>query len=271
MRKRIVTAVATGVLAAIALAASPVGADNRPPGPGGGAYVDSSGDPTAHAQDGAVAPDGGGDGSSGGDGTAPPCQWEVAIENDAQFPIYDVDTLDTMHSNTGRWMQYVCEGQGPVAVGGQFLTPEGGLVDPAALAAEALASIGIGGPDVHTSPEAPRLYVHIATWLSVDEGWWHSYEATATAGNVTVTVRAEPMSMTWNTGDGQTIECEGPGGGADCSHTYRSSHSGLTITATVDFGVTWTSNIGPAGELGPISRSSAVDVVVGEIQGTGRN
>lgn len=268
MRKRCL--IVAGITLAFVLHGARVAAETLPPGPGGGAYVDGGGNPTAQAQDGGSTPGDGG-GESGSGGPPPPCQWEVVIENDAQFPIYDVDTLETMHSATGRWLQYVCEGQGPVAVDGQFATPEGGLVDPAALAAEALASIGIRGPGIRTSPPAPRLFVQVATWLEVDEGWWHSYEATASAGNVTVTVRAEPVSTSWNTGDGEVIGCDGQGTPEDCAHTYRSSHSDLTITATVELEVTWGSNIGASGELGPISRSSSVDVTVGEIQGTGRN
>lgn len=274
MRKWLLTA-AIGI-SGLCLA-TPAAADTRPPGPGGGAYVDGGGSPTAEAEDGGTEPGGGGDDGSGGGGTPAPCHWEVAIEDDAQFPIYDADTLDTMHSNTGRWLQYVCEGMGPVAVDGQFAIPEGGLVDPAALAARALESIELGGPPISTSPTAPDLYVQVATWLGIGGGWWHSYEATATAGNVSVTVQASPTSATFDMGDGSTIRCEGAtarwdeAGGEECTHTYRSSHADLTITATVELDVSWVSNIGPGGDLDPITRTSSIDVTVGEIQGTGQD
>ncbi len=207
MRKCLLTAAMS--VAGICLA-TPAGADTRPPGPGGGAYVDSGGSPTAEAEDGDTRPGDESDGASGGGGAPAPCHWEVAIENDAQVPIYDVDTLETMHSNTGRWLQYVCEGIGPVAVDGQFAIPEGGLVDPLALALEAVASVDIDGPPIRTSPEAPRRFVQLGTWLGIEEGWWiTTHEATAQAGNVVVTVQARPVSTTFDTGDGTVIRCDG--------------------------------------------------------------
>ncbi|QYG94407.1 hypothetical protein HC251_19510 [Iamia sp. SCSIO 61187] len=201
------------------------------------------------------------------------------IEDDLQMAIYDTDTLDTMHSNTGRWLQYVCPGLGPVAVDGQFLTPEGGLVDPAALAAQALASIGIEGPAVRTSPNPNDLVVNVPTWLWVDQGWWQAYEATATAGRVTVTVTARPTSTAWSLGDGAGIRCDAgrpwraglPESATDCSHTYRRASDGLELSATVSLEVTWTSNIGAGGSLPAISRTSAIEVVVDEIQAIGQD
>jgi hypothetical protein len=276
MCARLLTAVAVALMSLYM--ASPAAADIRPPEPGGGAYVDGSGRPTATAQDGGAI--GAPDTSSTGAGGAPdPCIWEVVIEDDLQMSIYDVDTLETMHSNTGRWLQYVCPGVGPVAVDGAFVIPEGGLVDPAALAAEALSSIGIQGPVVRTSPGSDDLVVNVPTWLWVDPGWWKPYEATAAAGRVTATVTARPTSILWSTGDGSAIRCDAgrpwrPGlaeAATDCSHTYRRAAGGLDLSATVVLEVTWTSNIGPGGSLPAISRTSTVEVTVGEIQAIGED
>lgn len=275
MRARLLTGALAGLLALCT--ASPALADNRPPGPGGGAYVDGSGSPTATAEDGGSRPPDTASTGSGGD--PDPCVWEVVIEDDLQMAIYDTDTLDTMHSNTGRWLQYVCPGLGPVAVDGAFLVPEGGLVDPAALAAQALSSIGIEGPAVRTSPNPDDLVVNVPTWLWVDQGWWQTYEATATAGRVTVTVTARPTSTSWSVGDGNAIRCGAghqwqpglPESATDCSHTYRRAAGGLELSATVSLEVTWTSNIGVGGSLPAISRTSAIDVVVNEIQAIGEN
>lgn len=284
MRTRfLIATLLTLVMAGVA--AAPVGAETRPPGPGGGAYVGGDGDPTAIAIDGASTPGGGG-GGGGVSGQPSQCHWEVVIEDDFQFPIYDVDSLETEHSNTGRWLQYWCDGIGVVEVNGLFLTPEGGLVDPAALAADALASIDIGAPAIRTSPSADgRLYVQIPTWLWIDEGWWKPYQASASAGRVTSTVTAKPVKTTWTMGDGSSVSCTGsgrawhpglPDDASDCRHTYRNSSAAkpgntFHLEATVTFEVTWTSNLGPGGTLPAITRTSGVDAEVGEIQAVGTN
>lgn len=273
-------------LAAAALALSPTAtsAEERPPsapGPGGNAYIDGGGDPTAVAVDGTESSGGAGGGGGGGEQQ---CHWNVVIEDDFQFGIYDVDTLETEHSQTGRWLEYFCDGIGAVSVNGYFLIPEGGLVDPAALATDALATIDIEGPAIRTNPSAEgRLYVQIPTWLWLDQTWWQPYQATASAGRVTSTVNARPVSTTWSMGDGRSVRCSGAGrawapglsdDATDCRHTYRHSSAGeagdaFQLEATVTLEVTWTSNTGAGGTLPAISRTSRLDVEVGEIQAIG--
>ena len=101
------------------------------------------------------------------------------------------------------------------------------------MALQARASIGISPPTIRTSPEAGgRLYVRVPTWLWVDGGWWHAYQATASAGRVTATVTATPVTATWGLGDGAVVSCSGPGvawrpglpeDATDCAHTYTTS------------------------------------------------
>ncbi|MCZ7537385.1 MAG: hypothetical protein M5T61_16725 [Acidimicrobiia bacterium] len=285
MRTRVLTALLLAG-ASVLLAATPAGAGNRPPpGGGGGAYVDGDGDPTATAGDGTANPGGGGSGGGGGGGgEGPPCEWHVVIEDDFQMGIYDVDTLQTQHSATGRWLEYWCEGTGAVAVDGYFIVPEGGLVDPAALAQQALQSVQIAPPAIRTSPEeSGRLYVQIPTWLWIDSSWWQPYTATAQAGRVWSTVTARPVSVTWGTGDGGSEVCRGPGvawspgvdeDASNCTHTYRRSSASaeggtFDLSATVRFEITWTSNAPFGGTLPAITRTSTLDVEVGEIQAIG--
>ncbi len=275
MRARLLTLTALAV--AVMFAPTAVGADDRPTGTGG-AYVPPGGDPTATASSGGGSNGGGGGGGGGDD---PPCHWQVIVEDDFSFPVYSVDSLQTQHSESGRWLQYWCDDYGVVDVGGYYTIPEGGLVDPTALAQEALESVRIDSPVIRTSPsEDGRLYVHVPTWLWIDRGWWRPYTATAQAGRVWATVTAQPVSVTWDLGDGATVSCAGPGtawtpsaGGDEsaCSHTYRRSTSGgaLTMSATVTLEVTWTSNAPVGGELPAISRASTIDVEVGEIQAIG--
>jgi hypothetical protein len=274
-RCRLMTPATLAVAVALLMLAGPAAAETRPPG--GSAYVDGSGSPTAEASDGqGVSTDG------GGSSTAGTCVWKVAIEDDFYFELYS-DIGVAQHSATGRWLSKVCDGQGIVEVNGSALIPEGGLVDVAALAQSALASAAISVPGVRTSPEVGRLVVRVPTWLWLDGGWWHDYTATASAGRVTTTVTARPVGATWSLGDGGSITCRGPGvawhaglpeDATDCSHTYTTSSAGqpggtFGLSATVHLEVTWTSNIGLGGALPAISRSSTVAVGIGEIQAVG--
>ena len=279
MRARLLICLATASF--VVLTAAPAGADDRPEGGEGGAYIDG-GDPTAVATDGTETPGAGG--GSGGGGEGLPCEWHLVIEDDFQTYIYDVDTLNTEHSATGRWLEYWCDGIGAVEVDGYFIIPEGGLVDPVALAQQALDSVQIAPPAIRTSPsESGRLYVQIPTWLWIDGSWWQGYTATAQAGRVWSTVTARPVSVTWGMGDGSSVVCTGPGtawtpgadeDASDCTHTYRRSSAAsgggtFDLTATVRLEVTWTSNAPFGGTLPAITRTSTLDVEVGEIQAIG--
>ena len=277
MRARLVAA---ATLALIVLAsAGAAGAGERPDGDGG-AYVDDGGDPTAIAGEGSSAV---GEGNGGGGGSVDPCHWRVVVEDDFQFGVYDVDSLQTKHSATGRWLQRWCDGIGAVEVDGAYLVPEGGLVDPYQLALDALASASIGPPGIRTSPSADgRLYVQVPTWLWIDKAWWQPYQATADSGRVWSRVTATPVSTSWSLGDGSRVTCRGSGtpwrpGSTDdtsCTHTYRRTSEGqrggtFDIEATVTLEVSWTSNIADGGTLPAIARTSTLDVEVGEIQAIG--
>lgn len=277
MRTRAVIAAIVGVAAL--MAASPAAADDRP---GGGAYVDPGGDPTAVATDGDSG-GGGSGGSSGGASVPDPCPWRVVVDDDFAFAMYHPVTGEPQHSATGRWLGRWCDGQGGLF--GFFLRPEGGLVDPYQLALGALASVSIAPPEIRTSPsEDGSLYVQVPTWLWLDQSWWQPYEATANAGRVSSTVRAAPVATSWTLGDGNSVSCRGPGtpwrpglpeDGSTCTHTYRSSSAtsrGGTfhIEATVTIEVSWTTNVpGGGGTLPAMTRTSTVDVEVGEIQAIG--
>jgi len=277
MRARLLIETLLGA-AAVVIFAIPAGADERPGG-SGGAYVDPDGDPTAVADDGDSHTGGG-----GGSEEDEQCEWHVVIDDDFEFAIYDVD-FTRLHSESGRWLEYRCPGQGAVEVNGSFLVPEGGGVDPYELAVDALASVRIDSPAIQTSPSgSERLYVQVPTWLWLEQDWWQSYDATARAGRVWSTVRANPIATTWSMGDGHDVLCRGPGtewreglaeDASNCAHTYRKSSAGspggtFHLEATVTLEVTWLSNApGSSGTLPAISRTSSRDVEVGEIQAIG--
>lgn len=158
--------------------------------------------------------------------------------------------------------------------------PQGAAVDPQALATQAVASVAIPAPTISTSPTNDRLYTQVRTWLWVDDGWWRSYSATASAGGVIATVTASPRRAVWTMGDGGRTTCSGPGvewrrGMRDdatyCSYIYRRSSAQeqdgkYTLSVTVTFEITWTSNIGESGTLPAISRSASRQVEVGQVQ-----
>lgn len=282
MRVHSLTSLVLAVVAVVGFPASPADAEGRPPsGGGGGAYVDPTGDPTAVAVDGGS---GGSGGAGAGSRSDDPCEWHVMIEDDFEFIVYGSEAGGRQHSATGRWLEYRCPGRGAVAVGGLFLVPEGGQVDPSQVALDALASVQIAPPAIRTSPsESGRLYVQVPTWLWLDSTWWQTYEATANTGRVWSTVRATPVATTWELGDGQSVSCRGPGtpwrpGSSEdaslCTHSYRSSSATrpggtFNLEATVTLEVSWTSNATGGGTLPAITRSSTLDVEVGEIQAIG--
>lgn len=273
MRSRRLIAGAVVALAALLgpLASGARGDDS----PGGSAYINGDGDPTAVATDSAGVPGGGG----GGDPS--PCTWAVFVEDDFEFQVYETEGV-ALHSETGRWLSRECQRQaanGVTAIDAAVI-PEGGLVDPEALALQALESVSVPEPVIATSPPAGDLVVHVPTWLWLSDGWWDAYTATASAGRVSSTVTVEPTTAVWATGDGATTTCDGPGvawerglaeSATDCSHTYTSPSEGaeggtFSLSVEVELTVSWSSNSGAGGELPVMTATGAQAVRVGEIQ-----
>lgn len=268
--------VAVGLVPFLASAATPSASADDASGAGGTAkgYVDGAGAPTAEASTVAVTA------SRAASGGAPSnCTWQVMNPDDTKTAMYDPNGK-RVYSPTGRWYQKVCNGV-PVAVNGNFATPESAAADPAVLAQRARESVPIPVPPLATSPRADRrLYTRVPTWLWVDPGWWRGYSATANAGAVSSTVVARPVRAVWTMGDGGQTVCSGPGtewrpGMADaqstCSYIYKNASAGqragtFTMSVEVEFEVSWTSNIGPGGSLARITRSASRPVQVGEIQ-----
>jgi hypothetical protein len=134
-------------------------------------------------------------------------------------------------------------------------------VDPHALALEALKSLRLPVPTVHFDPEGTSV-VNLPTWLWIDNDIWHTQSVTATAGAVSATAVATPVSVTWSMGNGGVVTCGGPGlpfvaseaqggPGSPCTYTYRESSAGqpspdgnpddgaFDVQATVAWSVSW--------------------------------
>lgn len=259
-------AVATGLVVSV-----PAPAEQRPPGDAG-AYVDGNDNPTAVARDDEEE-------ASRAAGGPSNCEWRVVIADDWAMAIYDTDGA-RLFSETGRWLEKWCDGQ-QVQVGDGYMVPEGGSADPRQIASEARRSIPIISPAINTSPASDRrLYTRVPTWLWLDPSWWQPYTATASAGRVSSTVTARPVQAVWSAGDGGGTTCDGPGvvwregmreDATYCRYTYYHSSAGeeggtYTLSVTVEFEVTWTSNVDVSGGLAGVSRSASRPVEVGEIQ-----
>ncbi|MBW3642408.1 MAG: hypothetical protein KY447_05785 [Actinobacteria bacterium] len=250
---------------------SPAAAESR----SGGAYINDEGNPTAESRSREASP-----GRPARSGSSSNCTWRVVNRNDNDFWIYDADG-SRLQSETGRWLERWCDGEQRL-VNDSYAAPERARrANPRVLAQEARESVAIPAPPLATSPQADRsLYTGVRTWLWIDPQWWRGYEATAEAGGVSTTVSARPVRAVWSMGDGGQTSCAGPGvawrrGMADdatyCSYVYNNSSAGqpggtYTMTVTVEFEVSWTSNAGAGGSLARVTRSASRQVRVGEIQ-----
>jgi hypothetical protein len=153
------------------------------------------------------------------------------------------------------------------------------------LAERASAQLNPPPPTLHFGPKPDQVSVNYPVWLWVDDPG--PLTATVSLRGVTVTATATISNVTWNMGekDGAstpTVTCNGPGAaptdaeiGAlakpDCGYTYtRKSTKERTngtskwpVTATVDWTVNWTSNVGPSGTLA-LQTNGASALTVGE-------
>ncbi|MEU6284929.1 ATP/GTP-binding protein [Streptomyces sp. NPDC047028] len=156
-------------------------------------------------------------------------------------------------------------------------------VDPEQLAREAVDRMLLTGPDIASPTPAGRYLVGMPVWMWVNRSptTYGPNTASASLAGVTVTATAKVTKIDWNTGDGITRTCQGPGtkytaayGKQDsptCGHTYtRTSASRqrgtFTVTATAAWTVDW--QVDGAGESGQFTqiRQSHEQVAIGELQ-----
>jgi hypothetical protein len=155
-------------------------------------------------------------------------------------------------------------------------------VDPAALAAQALKQITFPTPVIHMNPDVTQdQLTGLRTWMWVDPDGLGTKSATATAGPVVVTGTLSATKVVWDMGNGDKVTCNGPGTPYDparpdadptCSYTYRQSSAGRSnnsfpVTATITWQGSYTVAGAPGGgNLGPVGRTSTVNVRVAENQ-----
>jgi hypothetical protein len=166
--------------------------------------------------------------------------------------------------------------------------PAAPKVDPLDLAEQAERSISVPSPSILTNPPESGI-VNLPTWLWIDSSLWHSRSVSASAGGVSATATATPVSVTWSTGDGASLVCDGPGVPYDpsipsagqstyCEHTYSVSSLGepspdgspndaaFTLTAAVTWDVSWTASSGAGGSLAQLDTNSSERLRVEQVE-----
>lgn len=173
------------------------------------------------------------------------------------------------------------------ATGDPLTAEDGGIdetvvIDPRMLAERAAAALDLPTPAIHMSPQQDQV-VNLASWLWISDDQWQPRQASASAGPVTSTVTAAPAGVTWDMGNGDEVDCDGPGtpyraqyvgrpDASDCTYTYRHSSAGqpdeaYQVTATINWNLTWTATGAPGGgDLGTVPMTATQPVRVTEIQ-----
>lgn len=188
------------------------------------------------------------------------------------------------HTDGSLWM---CSGAGPnmIDIGSPvfFWMPGPPPVDGRVVAQTVLDTMPLAKPNIHLAPEPPLMsYVRLETWLWMNASQWAPLTGGANVSSATVSVTATPTSVAWDTGDGETTTCHGPGvawkswmddsATTDCSHIYKTTsreevNGKFMVTAALTYEVTWTcagNCISSSGSLddtsGPTSAASGVRV-----------
>jgi hypothetical protein len=171
----------------------------------------------------------------------------------------------------------------------QTANPATSAVDPHELALQAERSLQLPAPEMHFNPSRTSV-VNLSTWLWIDGSMWHPYSVTASVGSVSATAVATPVSVTWTTGDGGVVTCDGPGvpfdGGRPaseqttaCAHVYRVSSAGqpaldgdpndasFAVVGRVSWRVQWSAQGAPGGgSLPALTTSSSAGLRVEQVE-----
>jgi len=220
---------------------------------------------------GGTGPSGGagsGNGGTGGGGSSSGCTYEL-------LPPADQASLGVGGPTPGAWYLYSCPGEVVISTDGGIVwftdqtAPTAPTVSPYEVAEQAENSLTLPDPTLDFNP-SPSAIVNLPTWLWIDPSIWHDYSVTASVDDVSATATAIPVSVTWTTGDGGTLTCDGPGiafrddepsasQSTSCSHTYSTTSIGqwtpdgdlndaeYVVSATVTWEVDWSTSNGAGG------------------------
>lgn len=158
-------------------------------------------------------------------------------------------------------------------------------VDPADVAQQAIAAMGLRAVDVGIVPEPGTDSVGLVglpVWMWIDDPaptTWGPITTSASAGGVTVTATAAVTRVEWSMGDGTIVNCTTAGTeyqddygermSPDCGHRYARASAGrpddaYNVTATTYWTVDWAS-AGASGQI-DLDFTAETQVQVGELQ-----
>ncbi|MEO3782386.1 hypothetical protein ABGB12_03585 [Actinocorallia sp. B10E7] len=142
-------------------------------------------------------------------------------------------------------------------------------VSTAEVARMAQARLEMPLPVPRTRP-SPTSYVGLRTFLWLEPDLWKVYQAKADAAGQRVVLTGRPLRVRWDLGDGQEVCVGSSGPDGPCSHVWtRSSPEPYTVTATVEYEVSWKCEgdcDAPSGTLPVLEVSGHTRVIVREIQ-----
>jgi hypothetical protein len=224
------------------------------------------------------------------------CSYSPDTSNHSSgIPQWEVDAPHT--GEKGAWFFRQCSDGSFTVV---WVPAEGGAlgvprVSPGELAVQAANYLPLPAPAVRHSPDRahgrPQTIVGLETWLWVDRSTFAELRQSTSAGGVSATVTARPVSTVWRTGspDAPGVVCPGPGvpydtrRGAEgqstyCSTVYARSSADrpqtgpapedrfFIGTATTVWRISWVGTGGAAGALPDLRRTSAFPLAAAEIQ-----
>ena len=160
--------------------------------------------------------------------------------------------------------------------------PAASVVDPRALAQQAISSMTLRAPEIRMAPPPGSLsgLVGLPVWMWVERSAdiTGPARASASAAGMTVTAVAQVSQVLWDMGDGNTVTCGlgtpyvlGAGTASpDCGHIYAQASSRHVpgggpwpITATSRWTITWSG--GGASGTETLELTSSSELYVGEL------
>jgi len=140
-------------------------------------------------------------------------------------------------------------------------------------------------PRIVMTPAADATQlVSLPIWLQVAPSSWAPKSETVSAGGVSLTMNAVPVSAVWSMGDGTTVTCRGPGtpypavkpkdpmaASADCGHAYTAPSESLPqgsypVSVTTHWKVTWSTTTGLSGNEPDLTAVASTRLRVAEVQ-----
>ena len=164
-------------------------------------------------------------------------------------------------------------------------------VDPAELREAAYDSVRkqLPLPELDVAPGGGAGLIRVQNWLAVEPA--PDVTATAAVGPVWVTMTASQRSLTWDMGNGDTVECDGTGtplpagtddladddvnGKAGCGYTYEhvsapqfGANADLAYenSVTSSWSISWVDHTGASGTLAALERTTDWTFQVRQIQ-----